>query len=126
MATLPFFYRYPAKFVRAVDGDTVELVVDTGFGTTRTDHMRLLGVNCHEIHRTASHVAGVAAMNFTDNMLRSWDDGSPWPLYIETAKADSFGRWLANIWPAQDHASLSLSQRIIAAGHGVPFMVSTT
>lgn len=121
--TPPFFYRYPAKFVRAVDGDTIELIIDTGFHTTRTDHIRLLGVNCPEVNKAASHAAGLAAMSFTDATVKSWDDGSAWSLYIETAKSDSFGRWLANVWPAADRASLSLSQRIIATGNGVPFMV---
>ena len=44
-------YRYRAKLVRVVDGDTIDLDIDLGFYIRITERVRLEGVNTPEIFR---------------------------------------------------------------------------
>ena len=41
-------YEYKANVVRAVDGDTVDLLVDLGFGTFIKERFRLYGIDAPE------------------------------------------------------------------------------
>ncbi len=43
-------YTYRATCVRVVDGDTLELDVDLGFGVHKIDRFRLLGIDTPETH----------------------------------------------------------------------------
>ncbi|MCK4429246.1 MAG: hypothetical protein KAU95_02630, partial [Candidatus Aenigmarchaeota archaeon] len=44
-------YKYKAKLVRVVDGDTIEVVMDLGFYIQLKEKLRLAGVNTPEIFR---------------------------------------------------------------------------
>jgi micrococcal nuclease len=105
-------YRYAARLVRVIDGDTVILEIDQGFKQFRHDQsVRLLGVNTPEIHGpTAS--AGLDAQMFT----RTWFLGFP-PVYIESYRdreQDSFGRILAVVYREGD--PVSLNDALVTAG----------
>lgn len=102
---------YPVReVVRVVDGDTVDLSVDLGFHIGIVVRFRLLGVNAPE-SRTAT---GPAATEFVKDWCRSHSS-----LRVRTAKADSFGRWLAWLEPTDD--GISLNEALLAAGHAVAF-----
>ena len=75
---------YPAKVIRVIDGDTVELAVDIGFRTTHTDKFRLNGINAPEGHTEAGAVLS--------DMLYPGRD-----VVAITYKPEKFGRWLADI-----------------------------
>ncbi len=109
-------YVYRAKTKRVIDGDTLELVVDLGFRQTRTERIRLLGVDTPEIYRGPPHVRqrGLEAKAFVEELLAGSE--TEWPLVVVTAKGDSFGRWLGRV-TLED--SRDLSEAIIEAGHGV-------
>ncbi len=42
-------FEYRARLVRVVDGDTLDLTLDLGFGIIRTDRFRLFGLNAPEL-----------------------------------------------------------------------------
>lgn len=46
----PDLYRYRATVVRWIDGDTVDMDVDLGFGVTIRQRFRLHGVDTPELH----------------------------------------------------------------------------
>ena len=50
----------------------------------------------------------------------SWVEGMEWPLTVQTAKSDAFGRYLARIWRTTD--GRCLNDDLLAAGHAVVFM----
>ena len=110
---------YRARPLLVVDGDTVDVLIDAGFRASRTERLRLLGLNTPEV-RGESRPAGLAARAFVSTWLAGIGT-SDWPLVIQTAKADAFGRYLATIWRAVD--GCCLNDDILAAGHAVPFMV---
>ena len=47
------------------------------------------------------------------------DGDGEWPFVVRTEKADSFGRWLAEVHRTDD--PVSLTDAIIATGHGVAY-----
>lgn len=117
MPETPWVYR--AKIVRAVDGDTIDVVIDAGFRATRTERLRLVGLNCPEVHG-ATKAAGDAAKAFTQAWLTEAGT-TDWPLILRTEKSDAFGRYLARCWRVSDGACLNAD--LIANGMAVPFMV---
>ncbi len=44
-----------------------------------------------------------------------------WPLLVRTQKADSFGRWLADIWVAVEGVGLHVNQKLLDDGYAVSF-----
>lgn len=102
-------YRYRVLEVRrVVDGDTVDLVLDLGFYMSAALRFRILGVDTPE----RGQAGAVEATDFVQLWLQTPD------LVAHTRKADSFGRWLADI-VAEDGSSLSVA--LLEAGHAVPY-----
>lgn len=114
-------YTYKADIVNVVDGDTVDARIhanaDVGFNLkfdlAFIERLRLLGVNCPEVHG-ATRAAGLAAKAFTTARLLGKT------VTIRTEKGDSFDRWLASV-TLDDGTDFSAA--LIDAGHAVPFMV---
>lgn len=102
-------YWYNARCTRAIDGDTVEVVIDVGFHLTTTQRVRLVDVN------TPEDRAGLAAKAYTQSRLAGKD------VLIHTAKSDSFGRWLARI--VVD--GVDFNRELLDEGYAVPYMTGT-
>jgi micrococcal nuclease len=108
-------YVRKATLVRVVDGDTLVLDIDLGFGIWRRGQTaRVLGVNCPEMHGE-SKAAGRDAKAFTQN----WFDGRDVTVRteLESRDTDSFGRVLVEVWQGER----SLAADLLAASHAVPF-----
>ena len=118
MSAAPAIWAYRARIVRVIDGDTLDVVIDQGLHTHRTERLRLLGVNTPE-RKGETRKAGDAARLFVVDWL-SWLEGMEWPLTVQTAKSDAFGRYLARIWRTTD--GRCLNDDLLAAGHAVVFM----
>ncbi len=103
-------YRYRVLAVRkVVDGDTVDLVLDVGFHLTTMLRFRLLGVDTPE---RGQRGAAEATAFVTDWLAAAAG------LTAHTRKADSFGRWLADL---VDDEGRSLSQALLESGHAQPY-----
>jgi micrococcal nuclease len=116
-------YIYKAELIRVVDGDTVELMIDQGFDTSRKERFRLYGVDAPEMN-TAEGKAAKAWL---------WDALQPLEaIYVQTiqlstkAKRDKYGRFLAVLYDELPtlvpimrepiHPS-SINARMITEGH---------
>lgn len=84
-------YEYSARLNRVVDGDTLWLYVDLGFGVSVNFDFRLYGVNTPEVIGP-TRTAGLAAKAELERLLALG------PLRIVTYKADKYGRWLAEVF----------------------------
>jgi micrococcal nuclease len=88
-------YIYKAELVRVVDGDTVDLVIDLGFDTSRKERFRLYGVDAPEMN-TAE---GKEAKAWLEDAIRPLE-----PIYVQTiqlstkVKRDKYGRFLAVLY----------------------------
>jgi micrococcal nuclease len=105
-------YEYNATVINVVDGDTIDCVVSLGFYLTATHRLRLLGVNCPEVHG-ATRAAGLMAAGYTRTTLLGRT------VRIRTARADDFGRWLAQVYLD----GLDFNADLVAKGLAVPYMV---
>ena len=88
-------YIYKAELIRVVDGDTVDLIIDLGFDTSRKERFRLYGVDAPEMNTAEGKEA------------KAWLIGILGPygaIYVQTlqhntkAKRDKYGRFLAVLY----------------------------
>ena len=88
-------YIYKASLIRVVDGDTVDLIIDLGFDTSRKERFRLYGIDAPELRTEA----GKAAKTWLREALQPLD-----AIYVQTiqlstkAKRDKYGRFLAVLY----------------------------
>lgn len=87
-------YVYKAKVEKIIDGDTIEVTIDLGFLLTTRRRLRLLRVNTAEIHAQDQFVRNKA--NEAKERMTELLTGQN--ILIRTEKADSFGRFLAEVW----------------------------
>lgn len=116
-------YIYKAELIRVVDGDTVDLIIDLGFDTSRKERFRLYGIDAPEM-RTKE---GKAAKAWLEDAIRP-----PEPIYVQTiqlstkAKRDKYGRFLAVLYDElptlvpimrEPIHPASINAQMIEAGH---------
>jgi micrococcal nuclease len=98
-------YQYQARLVRAVDGDTLVLDLDLGFYQWRLGRSyRLARINAPE--------RGIAGA--TEATLRLFDIcNQAKTLMVQTAKADSFDRWIVEVYAD----GINVSDLLVKEGH---------
>lgn len=109
-------WQYRADIERVVDGDTLDLEIDLGFGILLTGdeaRVRLLDIDTAEIYGSAKgseeYEAGQRHKTFVEEWISAAGD-EEWPLFVETQKDDErgkYGRWLATIIRRSDDAVLN-------------------
>jgi endonuclease YncB( thermonuclease family) len=110
---------FPARCVGVMDGDTIEVEIDTTFRSTHKVRLRIRNAYAPELEG-GRNPAGVAARDFTDEWLANAGI-SNWPLIVRTYRSRSnydlmtFERYVADVWRLNDGASLAAD--LIAAGH---------
>jgi len=96
-------YVYKAKVVRWIDGDTVELAVDLGFGIWKNDRFRLLDVNTPE--------RGKERFDESVQIVNEYAPvGST--VIVWSHKTEKYGRWLAVIYNMKEAEKRSLAKSI--------------
>jgi micrococcal nuclease len=116
-------YIYKAGLVRVVDGDTVDLVIDLGFDTSRKERFRLYGIDA----------PGTITAAGKEAKAWLWDALQPLEaIYVQTiqletrAKRDKYGRFLAVLYDElptlvavarEPIHPASINSRMIAEGH---------
>tara|TARA_R110000824_G_scaffold101257_1_gene240566 strand:- start:2133 stop:2438 length:306 start_codon:yes stop_codon:yes gene_type:complete len=98
-------YEYKAKVHRVIDGDTVDLIVDLGFGVHIKIRGRLADVDTPERGHEDWHMA----TDMCKDLLEKAKGGDKGEITIKTSKTGKYGRWiveiknvtdeLAKIWP---------------------------
>lgn len=109
-----------SEVVHIVDGDTIDLELDLGFGVKLVERFRLAGIQAPELRRETMEAARAASVWLETNarMLASASK-----LYVESVKADGFRRWLGTLLELQnDHTFSSLNQKMINEGIVKPYL----
>ena len=112
-------YEYKCKLVRVVDGDTIDVDIDLGFGVwMRNQRIRMYGIDTPE-SRTSDPVEkiyGKAATAF----LEKWTNSGN--LVLKTFKDDrgKFGRILGEIWYSGDNM-YNINQLLVDNHHAVRY-----
>ncbi len=108
-------YERRARPILVVDGDTLDVTFDLGFGIRHDRRVRLLGVDTPELR--SSDPAERAAAEVARLFVREWLDWSSlWPLVVRTRqdRADKYGRLLARVWRSD---GAELGRDLVDAGH---------
>ena len=111
-------YEYNCKIVRIIDGDSILVDIDLGFGTWRCgESIRLFGVDCPECRSRdpKEKAAGLAAKTFVKGLLH---DGGTYTL--TTKEKGKFGRYLGVIM-LSDKTSVNaalVSEHLAVPYHG--------
>jgi len=116
-------YSYRAWVVNVLDGDTLKVVVDLGFGVRSVQTLRLRGIDAPEIV-TAD---GKAAKEFVEKMLGISGNGeretqakASVPILIKTVKSDKYDRYLADVFLVnEDNKEQYLNNALLEKGYAV-------
>lgn len=110
-------YQYKAKFLRVVDGDTVDLEVDLGFKTFQHQRFRLAGINAFEL----KHPKGAEAAARLVSYIMKFP--SEFVIRTEKDKQEKFGRYLVTISDPDNpnDTTKSINQRLIDDGLAVKY-----
>ena len=112
-------YKYGAKLLRVVDGDTADVMIDLGFSTWVKARLRFKGVDTWE-KRTRDleeKKKGIAASEFTKKHLEL-NDGK---FVIQSYGKGKYGRVLAEIFVNIDGEETSLNKLLVENGHAYEY-----
>ena len=114
-------YEYRCKVVKIVDGDTVDVDIDLGFGVwLKKERIRMFGIDTPE-SRTRDleeKKYGNAAKEFITGML---DDEGGIVLKTRKDKEGKYGRILGELWRTTDFADKSINDYMIEKHHAVAY-----
>ena len=114
-------YEYRCKVVKIIDGDTVDVDIDLGFGVwLHKERIRMFGIDTPE-SRTRDleeKKFGLAAKQFLTDML---DDDGGIILKTQKDKTDKFGRILGELWRTTNYADKSINDYMIEKHHAVAY-----
>jgi len=110
-------YKYGAKLIRVVDGDTAECMIDLGFNTWIKATLRFMGVDTWESRTTnlEEKAKGKLASTYTKEMLEK-NDGK---FTLQSYGKGKFGRVLAEIFIQGEETSLN--KLLIENGHAYAY-----
>ena len=115
-------YEYRCKVVKVIDGDTVDVDIDLGFGVwMHKERVRLFGIDTPE-SRTRDleeKKYGLAAKKFLTNML---DDDGGIILTTHKDKTGKVGRILGELWRTTNYADQSINNYMIDKHHAVMYL----
>jgi endonuclease YncB( thermonuclease family) len=104
-------YAYPAVVERVVDGDTLVLVIDLGFGTQVREKIRLRGIDCPEL----GSPEGEAAKRFVMKLLPAGTE-----VILRSSKSDKYGRFVGDVFPNdREGKQIYLNNHLLENGYAV-------
>ena len=113
-------YEYRCKVVKIIDGDTVDVDIDLGFGVwLHKERVRLYGIDTPE-SRTRDleeKKYGLAAKDFLTGML----DDDQIVLKTHKDKTGKFGRILGELWRTSNYTDKSINTYMIEKHHAVAY-----
>ena len=110
-------YQYKIKKInRVIDGDTVDLDIDLGFGITLSHRVRLKGVNTAET-RTLNLEEKQAGINARLWLEKELSKRGEW--VIETTKEDKYGRILGTLYLVGE--PVTVNEKMLNEGIAKPY-----
>jgi micrococcal nuclease len=112
-------YQYKVKkIIRVVDGDTVDLDIDLGFGVTISHRVRLKGIDAAET-RTLNIEEKKKGLQAKEWLVKELAKEGDW--IIETTKEDKYGRILGSLYLVGD--AVTVNERMLNEGIAVPYIL---
>ena len=110
-------FEYNATVTKVVDGDTIDAMVDLGFGTWKKVRIRMHGINVPEsrTRNLEEKKKGLAAKARLIEMLKENEN----QFILISHGVGKFGRCLGEIY-IKGH-NTSLNKQLISEGHGTEY-----
>jgi len=110
-------YEYKCKIDRVVDGDTVDVDIDLGFGVwMRKQRIRMYGIDTPE-SRTSDKVEKVYGKAATE-FLTKWTNAGDLTLKTFKDGKGKYGRILGELWYGGEH---NINQLLVDNNHAVRY-----
>ena len=111
-------YEYKCKVLRVVDGDTVDIDIDLGFGIwMHKERVRMMGIDTPE-SRTRDLAEKKLGLQAKELLKELTKDG----FVLESQGRGKYGRILGVLWDKQDN---SINEKLIEAGLAVEYWGGT-
>ena len=111
-------YRYNVEVTRIVDGDTVDVDIDLGFGMVyKKQRVRMMGIDTPE-SRTRDleeKFYGLASKAHLTELLKDQK------VQLQSYDKGKFGRIMGELWRVTNFADKSLNQYLVEKNHAVPY-----
>ena len=108
-------WTYRAKVVRVIDGDTVDVDVDLGFGIwQKNERVRIMGIDTPE-SRTRNKIEkkfGLASKQYFKDWVAKYDS-----VLVESTEKGKFGRILGELWTFDTN----INEKMIERHHAVRY-----
>ncbi len=110
-------YEYKVEIVKVIDGDTVDVNVDLGFGVwLHKERVRLYGIDTPESRTSdvTEKIYGLAAKEFLTKWIKAGN------VTLKTHEYDAkgkFGRILGELW----YNDININQKMIQEYHAVAY-----
>lgn len=116
-------YTYKAEVIKVVDGDTIDVDIDLGFGTwQRNVRLRLNRIDAYETRlykgtTEAEKQLGLAGKEY----VRQLCDDNPTQVTVTTTEKGKYGRWIAEVMVRRhtDDISINISDELVKLGYAV-------
>ncbi len=110
-------YNYKSKMLRVVDGDTVDVEMDLGFGVFMKTRVRLMGIDTPEsrTRNLAEKSWGLAAKKRLQSLL----EDKELVLQTKLQKKGKFGRVLGTLKTIKDE--IDINQLLVLEGLAIPY-----
>ena len=114
-------YEYRVKVVKIVDGDTVDVDIDLGFGVwLKKERIRMFGIDTPE-SRTRDLDEKKYGLMAKDYITRLLDDEGGIVLKTHKDAEGKYGRILGELWRTTDFADTSINDLMIKNHHAVSY-----
>jgi len=114
-------YEYRCKVVKIVDGDTVDVDIDLGFGVwLKKERIRMFGIDTPE-SRTRDLDEKKYGLMAKDYITRLLDDEGGIVLKTRKDAEGKYGRILGELWRTTDFADTSINDLMIKNHHAVSY-----
>ena len=120
-------YEYSFKLTRVIDGDTIEGMIDLGFGIHARKKIRLAGINAPEtklqrsiknvIERDKEKQMGLMAKAKLKDLLR----GQKITIKTELDKTGKFGRVLGTLYTHENDNPLNINEYLVSHGYATEY-----
>ena len=109
-------YEYKCKLVKVVDGDTIDIDIDLGFGVwLQKQRIRLYGIDTPESRTSdaTEKIYGMAAKQF----LTKWTNSGGLTIKTHKDAKGKFGRILGEIWCF----NTNVNEKLVEENHAVRY-----
>jgi len=114
-------YEYRVKIVKIVDGDTVDVDIDLGFGVwLKKERIRMFGIDTPE-SRTRDLDEKKYGLMAKEYITRLLDDEGGIVLKTHKDAEGKYGRILGELWRTTDFADTSINDLMIKNHHAVAY-----